>query len=180
MTLLQDRSKYSEEFIQYFTENMEKYLESALKDFNCKLNLGKGAFVLKIDINTDDDFDLDILDPKSTKEKNSVNADLFEHDENGCVCIYDDDQESLVKKAIKILEDAKFTFVKTWGITRGDVKETGDYSHAWYSIRNQAIDSLKNGETSLFFGGNQTISIEMSPTDLEQKNQKSAHRRCSF
>lgn len=129
-------------------------------------------FVSTVCINTDDDFDLDILDIRNS----SNNANIFELDESGYILICAEDKEDLIKKTIKILEEAKFTFVKTWSVTRGNTKEEGDYSHAWYSIRDKAIEALKRGEENIGFGGNQTIDIGITKNYLAPEKKNSTHR----
>lgn len=61
--------------------------------------------------------------------------------------------------AIRFLEDIKLSWVKTYSVSDENGTKRGDYSHAWYTIRDAAIEALRDGEDEFYYGGNQTIDF---------------------
>lgn len=68
--------------------------------------------------------------------------------------------EEVRDKLIDKLRNIQLIWVKRYATKRNGVVTNGDYSYAWYQLRDNAIVWLKTGGTSVCIGGNQTISID--------------------
>lgn len=138
-------------FDEFWKKHEQKYKSLAQQDFE---KLQQGAFCAMVRINTDDDFSLDI-------------------GEN--ISVYGNSKKDVIKNLIKTLENAQFTYCKTWSVISKDVEQKGDYSKNWFFIRDEAIKELKAGNTNIEFGGNQTIEISIFENKiafLEEKTKK--------
>jgi len=105
-----------------------------------------GPWVVLFEIDTDDDFELD------TGSSFSIDGET---------------EAEARQKAVDSLRTAQFTYLKTWGTNATGMEEDwvrGDYSAAWFTIRDAAIAALEEGEMSFHFGGNQTISLSVCRT----------------
>jgi hypothetical protein len=139
-----ENSEFNKNFENFWIENQMYYKEQAKKDFN---KVSKGVFVCNVSINTDDDFSLDI-------------GTDFE--------IFGNSKKEIREMLIKKLENAKFTYCKTWGRTDEKGETKGDYSNAWFYIRDESIKMIKNKNEQISFGGNQTIEIDICDNNRKE------------
>lgn len=96
-------------------------------------------YVVSVDINTDDDFALDI-------DCNlSVQADSL---------------PAACDKMVQVLKDAKVTWSSKGSVTNGDVvTQRWDKADNWFDIRDRSVRRLRRGLVPFGCGGNQTIHI---------------------
>ena len=100
-------------------------------------------WLIRVNIDTDDDFQLDI----GTEFEISAAT-----------------KSAAQKATIEKLKAAQFTYLKTWGVNNTGREEDwvrGDYSENWFAIRDEAIKQLKRGNHRIHYGGNQTITVEV-------------------
>lgn len=98
------------------------------------------GFSASVEIDSDDDFLLD-----------------GEHN----FTVYAENYEQLKEKLVNKLNSFKLEEVKSWSITDNEGTRGGDYSHHWYSIRDEAIQLIQEDERWISIGGNQTIDINI-------------------
>jgi hypothetical protein len=126
-----------DDFEKYWLENVEQYRATARKAFDRKTS---GPWCADITIDEDDDFQLDV---------------------GSSFTVFGQTKKALVNAVIVKLQEAKFTYVKSWKMTNGDQVTEGTTSSSWFSLRDEAIRRLKAKNTMLSFGGNQTIDIHI-------------------
>lgn len=94
-------------------------------------------YVVSVDIDTDDDFALDIDYELSAK------ADTL---------------QEACDKMVQVLKEAKVTWSSKGSITNGDVvTQRWDKADNWYEIRDRFLRRLRRGLIPFGCGGNQTI-----------------------
>lgn len=112
------------------------------------------------DIDSDDDFELDIGYYVKLKGFNTT--------------------EEAAEALLKTLKEARITWSKKFSVRRTDengvvtVESEGDYDSAWHSIRDEAIQELEGGYTSFAAGGgNQSLSVWI---EMKSRSQAKAYR----
>lgn len=111
----------------------------ALQDFNILNNTPLDKLVAHIEIGTDDDFALE-------------GGDFFK--------VYGKNYKEVFKNTISFLKNIKFSHIPQWA-KEADGTTKDSFSSKWYYIRDEAIKNLQEGETSISFGGNQTVNIQI-------------------
>lgn len=108
-------------------------------------------YVVHVDIDTDDDFNLDIGDNLSTQ------ADTL---------------QGACDKMVQVLKDAKVTWSSKGSISNGGiVMQRWDMADNWYDIRNRSLRRLKRSVVPFEMGGNQRIhchAVERSKSEDDE------------
>lgn len=130
-------------FDEFWEKHGSAYIEHAKsianEDFKRLNSVKNGKFIIKIDIETDDDFCL------------KGGTSFF---------IYANSKKDAFKKTIIHLRDIQFDNIPEWA-KKSDGSLEERYTSKWTHIKDEAMKLLVNGETYISLGGNQTIEIEI-------------------
>ena len=106
--------------------------------------------------------DFQLLESKNlyTVIVNIDTDDDFSLDCGESIVVHGESKKEAIKDMIEKLRTAQFTRVN------------GNHASSWYYIRDEAIKSLKSGQESFTFGGNQVIEVRVfeNKTTLNQEN----------
>lgn len=114
-------------------------------------------YIIYADIDTDDDFELDIGCDIKLKGFNT--------------------EEEARQGLKKTLLEAKVVWSKEWNIHRvGDggelvLESQGDSSSAWFSLRDRMIEQLDEGNSWFTLGGNQAAEVWVSKRDRKTERE---------